>query len=353
MKKKIEKILILLIIFIISIVSFGLISNISSSSKINKIDKILESKDYSYLPKEAKNYIKKVYEETGEVILTEKNKKENEPYLNPLFANYLSLSDEQKGDVSLIPNPYNVDYVLTKSSNSYEFSESYNLENVDGKNYTSPMYDQGELGTCWAFATIENAESNLMIKKNEPQNENSTRFSVRQLDYATSTDGIKKYKNPWGVAPLGLGGNFIYATTLMANGLSLVDNDYMPYVETLDEKPLYEIHNYSNSLYEVNGTVKLPNFGKMDMLAGTLCYDADDFETCYYDKKDEYYQEYLSTVKEAVINYGGIYVGTNDPTGQCAALNTDSYYVLDPNSVCFPMGSTDAIETGHAMQIIG
>ena len=352
-KLKIKRNIRLGLIVILPIIVIGLVlykTNIYDKD----IDRVLKTDAYNYLNSNALNYIKKVYEETGEIILTEKNKKENTPYLNPQYVTYLQLSNKQKESVSIIPTPYSVDYVFLGENSGKEFPKSYNLENVDGKNYTSPMYNQGSLGTCWAFATIENAESHLMIKNNEPQNENSTRFSVRQLDYAASTNGIKGYKNPYGAAGLGLGGNFIYATTLMANGLSLVNNSYMPYVETLNEKPLHEIHNYSNSLYEVNGTVNLPSFGRVGWNIARECSSSsDDVNTCYAEKIEEARQEYINIIKEGITNYGGIYVGTNDPTGKCGALNTDGYYILDPTQTCFPAGSTDSVETGHAMQIIG
>ena len=322
-------------------------------NKTNKIERVLKTEYYAYLPKAAQNYIKDVYEETGEVLLTEKNKEVNEPYLNPNYVTYLQLSDKEKENVSIIPNPYAVDYVFAKESPSQEFPSVYNLENVNGNNYTSPMYNQGDLGTCWAFATVQNAESHLMIKKNEPRNNNSTRFSVRQLDYAASEDGIKDYENPWGVAPLALGGNFVYATTLMANGLSLVADEYMPYVETVDQKPLHEIHNYSNSLYEVNGTANLPNFGKIDLIVSQECEDADDWEACYDEVTNQLEEEYINIIKDGITNYGGIYLGAYDPTGSCGALNSDGYYVLDPNHTCFPMNSTASADEAHAMQIIG
>ena len=322
-------------------------------NKTNKIERVLKTEYYAYLPKAAQNYIKDVYEETGEVLLTEKNKEVNEPYLNPNYVTYLQLSDEEKEDVSIIPNPYTVDYVFTKESPSQQFPSVYNLENVNGNNYTSEIYDQGNLGTCWAFATLQNAESHLMIKKNEPRNANSTRFSVRQLDYAASEDGIKDYENPWGVAPLASGGNFVYATTLMANGLSLVADEYMPYVETIDQKPLHEIHNYSNSLYEVNGTANLPNFGKLDMIISQDCAAADDWDACYDEVTNQLEEEYINIIKDGITNYGGIYLGAYDPTGSCGALNSDGYYVLDPNHTCFPMDSTASAYEAHSMQIIG
>ena len=53
-------------------------------------------KSYSYLPEEAKEYIKEKYEETGEVILTEKNKEKNKLYLNPQYVKYLTYSEEEK-----------------------------------------------------------------------------------------------------------------------------------------------------------------------------------------------------------------------------------------------------------------
>ena len=320
------------------------------------INNVLKQEAYAYLPVEAKDYIKDIYNETGEVILTEKNKEENVPYLNPKYVVYLQLSNKKKKEVSLIPEPYSVDYTFSNESTSEEFPKTYNLENVNGNNYTSPMYNQGGLGTCWAFATIENAESYLMVKKNEPQNDNSTRFSVRQLDYAASTNGIKNYENPWGYQPLGQGGNFVYATTLMANGLSLVDNTYMPYNESLDEKPLNKVHNYNNSLYEVNRTVVLPNFMSVEAEIAKKCaqyMNDDEFDACYDEIDEELKQQFMSIIKEGVINYGGIFVGAYDPTGQCGVINADGSYVLDPNSYCLPMGSDAAVTTGHAMQIIG
>ena len=75
-------------------------------NKDRKINKILNSAAYSYLPKESKNFIKKAYEETGEIILTEKNKQENIPYLNPAYIKYMSLSQQAKANVEEIPPTY-------------------------------------------------------------------------------------------------------------------------------------------------------------------------------------------------------------------------------------------------------
>ena len=48
------------------------------------------------MPIEAKNYLKTYYEKTGEILLTEKDKRDNTPYLNPQYVEYLTLSEEEK-----------------------------------------------------------------------------------------------------------------------------------------------------------------------------------------------------------------------------------------------------------------
>ena len=81
----------------------------------NKIERVLKSESYNYLPMEAKNYIKDVYEKTGNIILTEKNKKDNTPYLNPKYIEYINLSEEEKNNIELLPDVYITDYEVNKS----------------------------------------------------------------------------------------------------------------------------------------------------------------------------------------------------------------------------------------------
>ena len=75
-KLRIKKsyIIALFVLAIVAISSYGIALHFKSEPV--DIDKVLKSESYSYLPKEAKNYVKKVFEQSGEVILTEKNKQE-------------------------------------------------------------------------------------------------------------------------------------------------------------------------------------------------------------------------------------------------------------------------------------
>ena len=147
MRKKI--ILLLLFAFLIGSF-FG-----RSFFKKPSIKTVLKTDAYTYLSDEAKDFIENVYEETGEVILTEKNKEDNVPYLNPKYVEYLALSDEEKEKIDEVPNAYLVEFSVDKANGDYP--TSYDLRNVGGKNYTTPVKNQKTLNLCWDFTSISQA----------------------------------------------------------------------------------------------------------------------------------------------------------------------------------------------------
>ena len=153
MRKKI----ILLLLFVFLIGSFFGCSFFKKPS----IKTVLKTDAYTYLSDEAKEFIENVYEETGEVILTEKNKEDNVPYLNPKYVEYLSLSDEEKEEIDEVPNAYLVEFSVDKANGDYP--TSYDLRNVGGKNYTTPVKNQKTLNLCWDFTSISQAESYLLL----------------------------------------------------------------------------------------------------------------------------------------------------------------------------------------------
>ena len=318
MKKALKKLIIFLMI--IATLSFLFYK------KNNKIENILKTESYSYLGKEAKNYIKEAYKETGEVVLTEKNKKENEPYLNPRFINYLELSDEEKAKVEEIPRVYNLDYVETEERGETTYPTTFDLRNYNGKNYITKLKDQKTLDLCWSFTSLEQAESYLMIKNNTPYNSSSQLFSTRQLDYACSNNGITDYTNPEGTRDLAAGGNSISAYLVLVNGLGLVDENKMSFNTSNNKKELIDVLNYNNSLYEVNSAVIMP----------TIDEDTTDSER----------KSFTSAVKKLVMENGGAFVGTQGPGYTCSSQNTDGNYIIRVDASCNR-------NAGHAMQIIG
>lgn len=300
------------------------------------INYVLAKSDYAYLPKEAQEYIRDVYNTTGEVMLTEKNKKEKMPYLNPIYVDYLTYNEEKKEEIDVIPDTTVIDYVGDTTKEDKAIPSSYDLRNVDGKNYVSPVGNQGNMGLCWTFGTTGAAESYLLKRGDTSYNSSSTLFSQRQIDYATANNGIKDYKSEYKSfidRGLGDGGNFYVSTVALANGVSLYNsNNFKAYSDTDFEKmELMDVLSYSKSDYEVNGTINMP----------INAYRASDDNLTADEKVKR--ENYLNSVKSYLMKYGAAYVSTymgcshNDST-----LNST---LIDAYACSFT--------GGHAMSIIG
>ncbi len=294
------------------------------------IEKVLETEEYSYLPEEAKEYVRKAYEETGNVILTEKNKKKNLSYLNPDYIRYLEMSNEEKNEVSDIPNAYTMDIDIRELDGNSSLPSSYDLRNDNGKNYVGPMYDQASTNLCWAFSSTEQIESLLLKNSNTEFNANTSRsFSVRQIDYATSTNGIINYDNySNGYRSLGAGGNFFIASVAMSNGIVLQNNSSMPFDEEYNQKYLEDVFGYDNGNLEVNNAISIPGF------------DYDEEFT------QEQLNNYISLVKSYAYSYGGVYVSTQSPDRSCGSVNIDGKVIVRVDDGCVE-------NANHAMHIIG
>jgi len=305
---------------------------------ITYIDTVLLQKSYSYLPDEAKEYIKEVYEETGEVILTEKNKEDNKLYLNPQYVEYLTYSEEEKDKLGEIPISMVIDYSTRDLSETISVPSSYDLRNDNGSNYVTPVRDQGSLGICWAFATAGAVESHLLKTNNTSYTTSSRLISERQIDYATSKDGIKSYKSEYvsfHARKLGGGGNFYMSTIALANGVSIVDyNDFKDYNDKdMQKMELSDVLSYNKSLYEVNSTIIFP---RNNLRESTSILTEEEIET-----RDSYLKE----VKQNIIENGAAYVGTYMDS---SCRYTDS----NLNNTVIDVYNCN-ISGGHAMEIIG
>lgn len=347
--RKRTKLFLSVVLVITMIFASGLLLKNNNKQSISTI---LSKRSYAYLPAEAKEYIEKVYEETGEVVKTEKNKEDNEPYLNPKYIEYLELSDEEKEKVELIPDIYVLDYEVNKSYSTPTLPSSYDLRNVDGKNYVSSIKNQESTGICWAFASVENVETLLMKQSGQSYSDQTQKFSIRQMDYATSTNRlIKSYVNsgtvsctpvescsyyPWknpdnGSRELGKGGNFFTSSIVMANGLTLVDESILPWNDDDHTYWPKDIFSYENSLYEVNSTIQMPTINENSV-------------------SEDLINSYVNDVKNYMIQYGGPFVGTYSPKSTCGFDNTDGTKAMKTDDC---VNDTSNKDLGHAMQIIG
>lgn len=62
-----------------------------------------------------------------------------------------------------------------------EFPERYDLRNVDGKNYVTPVKFQNPFGTCWGFAAIAAAEISLLGSGKTEYDVDTLDLSEKQL----------------------------------------------------------------------------------------------------------------------------------------------------------------------------
>ncbi len=348
MRKNYKKVIIGLIVFLIPCLLFGGLvynSNKSNSAKLAKeinIEEVLRTDAYSYLPAEAKDYIRKVYNETGKILLTEKNKEDYKDYLNPEFIKYL----QDKKDYSVIPNDTRVDFVYDGSTGgSEDLPRYFDLRNVDGKNFVTPFKNQGAEGLCWDYATNAHLESFLLQKANKSYDETAVILSEKQIDYATANNGLKKkslYESYVFRDGLSSSGNFIDAMWPIVDGLGMVpqswDDEHRDKISKNQPLDPSDVYNSNNSLYEVDSYVDIPYFD-------------------YENGSEEERTSYLNMVKRLVMENGGAYFTTK-------MLITYNYYgdsvneeYNNPNGEYIPVVYLPNNYFGsvlpHALQLIG
>lgn len=320
------------------------------TSEIGEIFEVDEA--YSYLPEIAKDYVATIYEETGEIIKTEKNKEKGEVYLNPAYVEYLVLDDVVKQEQDVIPLPNIIDYDYNDNNKSELNLESrFSLDNIDGVSRISSLKNQGSLGICWAFASAEQAESNIYMKKNINTKATSDYpiFSARQLDYAISIDGILNYDNSQNVTfmpqrAVGAGGTILDAPFIYSNGLAAVLNNEQGMVDdySKDKKLLSSVLNYDKSQYEINKFILFPTFNFKDENSISSTFERQQY---LIEKK-----AFLDGIKEAIVENGGAIITTQSPQHTCEAKNMITAYsgtrIIRVDSDCRK-------DSGHAMQIIG
>ena len=122
--------------------------------------------------------------------------------------NTYSVSYNYNGGEATNPSTYTVDFPVEVNKVG-SIPSSFDLRNINGNSYITPLKNQASLDLCWDFTLVEQAESYVMLKNNTPYNASSLLFSTRQIDYASSTNGIKDYVNENGTRELGAGGNFL------------------------------------------------------------------------------------------------------------------------------------------------
>jgi len=241
----------LIIILFLSLIFF----EIFKEKKVN-IQEILSSEYYSYLPIEAKEYIQEVYEETGVILSTEKNKKDGEPYLNPDYVEYLAYGSDI--NLGYIPDTLSYDYnYKLDASNIDNLPRKYDSRDVNGNSYVTPTKKQySEL--CWDYALTSIIESKL-LKEGFENDALSLDLSERMIDYASADPisaidiGKNPYYGSYVLNSLAEGGNEYRYSSVLVNGLFPIDEENWNYEkEYMGKVKPEDVYDFNNIKYQVN-----------------------------------------------------------------------------------------------------
>ncbi|MGN1323152.1 MAG: C1 family peptidase [Bacilli bacterium] len=209
-------------------------------------------------------------------------------------------------------------------------STKFDLRNVNGKNYITPVKNQYQTGLCWAFATASSIESNYLINSQKEIN-----VSELHIGYSTSyqlKDGINPYGlvlNGEGKDTVAQGGNISIAQNYLSQRRGIITEEKSNLI--LNE------NNYNTIVDSKSGTLKDVNlnneYNVNDVIVyspGKACTDNDN--------------EAIKTIKQMVASYGSVYTQVYMPS-----LIIDE---TTPNKIS-PNLYDNSKTANHAVSIVG
>lgn len=245
------------------------------------------------------------------------------------YQEYLKLSDEEKANLSVIPRKYTVsldmlyedeteedDVSLSSSSvtSSTELADSFDLRDeieIDTK-------DQGDLGLCYAFASLRSVQTNLLLNGYENYDFSELHFAFMAFDGFSG----ESYTD---------GGNFWYfEDAYLGGGYGPVLEEDMPYDSEYTEDDYDDIYDLDPAVY-VTETVDFPTIDKVN-------------ET-YTDEELELFRD---TVKQHITENGSVYASID-------AYYDDAYtYTIEEINGYYTLYTDFAFsDVDHAVSIIG
>ena len=248
------------------------------------------------------------------------------------YEQWLQLSDEEKEN-TIEPRKY--DIITQKDNTTYlrelnnvfrmqqllraNVSVDYNLRDIIPENVV--IRNQMTTNSCWAFATIGMLESHLGLR--DKSNSNPTvayDFSEKHMNYSTARSAFLNNEiNEYGYTKkVSDGGNVYMATQYMANGLGVVNESDVPFVNSEENIDISEIQNK-----EVQATL----------------YDTVEFPITDVSER----AEIMPQIKEHIANYGGVYAGIYGANVLGDAYNNKTGAIYCADSTSEPMDHTVVI----------
>ena len=207
----------------------------------------------------------------------------------------------------------------------------FDLRDVNGKNYITPVKNQYQTKLDFAFATASSIESNYLMN-----NGSELDISELQIGYSTSyqlKDGI----NPYGLKPstvardtvaeggdMYIVGNYLSqrrgVVTEKTSGLALTNDNY----KTITNSSLGKLSNVSLNEYNVNNVIYYAS--------GAKC-DTNNFAV-------------LKAIKQMIASYGSVYAQINAATNKYSEIASIG---LEDHTNIYYNGN----EADHAVSIVG
>ena len=264
------------------------------------------------------------------------------------YENWINLPDYQKNhtvfpeaSTSIFSKVENVEawskdiYIIEKNIRNMSINflnSSFNLaDNIDFN-----ILNQGNTEECWAFATLESMESNLNYKQN-----NKEKFSVRHMDYATSSSFFDsdvenlRYKRDvksGGIPEIGL--------AYLCNGQGAVKEKEMPFKNDSEKISINEVDIRPS--YYVSDYVRFPSIYKEYNNNSISYFDS------YGNKYD--YSDVITIrnqIKEYLLNYGSIIAVTASSYKE--GYNYPAQYLNSNNYCCLDSSK----KRNHVITIVG
>ncbi len=230
---------------------------------------------------------------------------------------------------NMIMSSYTLFNPLTMDESS--IPSNYDLRDVNGVSYVTPIKDQGWHGTCWAFSTVETLESAMMVQGvvgDYPFLGATPILSTQFVSYHDVDWDLLSSNNWWSVQDSNYDGGgsqyFSMYNSIRYGTPPAVDFPYQAYENTpwISWNP--QNPDWQKDLVHTTGTM---------LLLGAP-------EESYYFNVD--YNSYINAIKTMIMKYGSVSVAYMVPA---------SFFSY--SSGIFVAPATPTYVGGHAVQIVG
>lgn len=247
-----------------------------------------------------------------------------------------------KGGIFVIPDyePATNDGIATAATTEEEedpYVKEWDWRNRHGKNWMTPVKDQGGCGSCWAFATLGTLEAYINLYYNRLLN-----LDLSEQELVSCATTFDESSNRYVIGKGCSGGTFLDAVEYIENN-GIMDEASFPYTEqngNCNEKPAASIErifttgsqNYSRTFKETKPLlfksplcISLPGWNHAAVLVGYKTLQCGDIVDTLHYKRDTISANSPFIGKTAYI--------IKNSVGEWWGENGYGYVVFDDNSI--------------------